>query len=296
MPQDASPPAAAAANAERETQHPNAAWLPLTPRSVAAFARAPLSRLLLTQLAFAALAAGALVWCLATAWCPTVRAAIAQLPDHGAIRGGTLDLPPSAAGTLAEGRWLAFVVAAEERRAAIPVADVRVELHRKHFAVCSLLGCLAFDYPAGWTAALNRRELEPWWGAWQPTLLAAVGLSVVVGLLLVWALLAAVTCGVARVVAFYANRELSGAGSWRLAGAALMPGALLLSAGIVGYGGGGLDVVRFAGVAALHFVVGWGFLLAAPFFLPRAAPAAPRVANPFAVPAAEAHHPPAPKP
>ena len=67
------------------------AWQPLTPRGVAAFARAPLMRLLLVQFIFALLAAIAVVWFLRTAWFPTVREAIENLPAQGEMKSGKLE-------------------------------------------------------------------------------------------------------------------------------------------------------------------------------------------------------------
>src|SRR5579871_2922000 len=55
-------------------QSPPAAWEPLTPYGVAAFARASLGRLLLVQLLVAIAAGGLTVWFLHHAWLPVVRA------------------------------------------------------------------------------------------------------------------------------------------------------------------------------------------------------------------------------
>src|SRR5215831_1390432 len=60
-------------------------WLPLTPRGVAAFARASWWRLLLVQFIFATLVAAAVVWFLDTAWFPTIHNAIRKLPARGEI-------------------------------------------------------------------------------------------------------------------------------------------------------------------------------------------------------------------
>src|ERR1035437_6936191 len=67
------------------------AWEPLTPRGVAAFARARLSRLLLLQFVIASLAAAAVVWFLSDGCFPTVRVAIRNLPAAGKIRASRLD-------------------------------------------------------------------------------------------------------------------------------------------------------------------------------------------------------------
>jgi uncharacterized membrane protein YgdD (TMEM256/DUF423 family) len=58
--------------------------------------------------------------------------------------------------------------------------------------------------------------------------------------------------------------------SWRLAGAALMPGALLLSASLVAYGLSLCDLVQLCFAFGMHFVIGWVYLFVSPLFLNRA--------------------------
>jgi hypothetical protein len=129
--------------------------------------------------------------------------------------------------------------------------------------------------------AFNRTKLGPWWGAWAPAILAIAAGLVAAGSMLSWACLATVHFLPVWLVGFFANRDLSLRGSWCLAGAALMPGALLLCAAIFLYGWGALDLVRLAVAAAVHVVMGWVYLFASPFWLPRH-PAAVMKANPFA--------------
>ena len=260
------------------------AWQPLTARGVAAFARASLGRLLVVQFVFALLAAATVVWFLHEAWFPIVRAAIKELPVQGEIRSGKLDWRGDSPSSLAEGRFLALVVDLNHEGQARSPAHVQVEFGKTDVKVFSILGFAFVTYPHGWIMAFNRTELEPWWGAWAPDILAIVAGLVVVGLMLGWALLATLYALPVWLVGFFANRDLTWPGSWRLAGAALMPGALLLTAAIFFYGLGALDPVRLIVAAALHVVVGWGYVLASPLCLPRhpAVPAAP--ANPFVVP------------
>jgi hypothetical protein len=98
--------------------------------------------------------------------------------------------------------------------------------------------------------------------------------------MVIWACLATVYALPAWLVGFFADRDLTLRGSWRLAGAALMPGALFLSAAIGLYGWGALDLVRLAVAAAVHLVMGWIYLFVSPLCLPRH-PAVTAVANPF---------------
>ena len=82
------------------------AWEPLTPRGVAAFARAKLGRLLFVQFIVALLAAVAVVWFLDDGCFPTIGAAIRSLPATG-------DIPLRQTG-------LAWRLAAIARRGKIP--------------------------------------------------------------------------------------------------------------------------------------------------------------------------------
>jgi hypothetical protein len=257
------------------------AWQPLTMRGVAAFADASLRRLVLVQLIVALVAAGSVVWFLHQAWFPTIGEAIRQLPPQGVLRSGRLDWQGPTPSRLAEGRFLALVVDLDHSGEARSPAPVQVEFGRSNCEVFSLFGCMQGAYPPGWAVAFNRTELGPWWGAWAPATLAIVAVLVVGGLMLSWAGLATVYFLPAWLVGFFANRTLSLCGSWRLAGAALMPGALLLSAATVLYGWGALDLVLLATAAAAHLVVGWIYLIVSPLCLPRCR-AEEAKENPFA--------------
>ena len=215
------------------------------------------------------------------AWFPTIGEAIHQLPPQGDLRSGRLDWQGETPSRLAEGRFLAFAVDLDHTGEARSPAHVAVEFGRTDCKVFSLLGYVQGAYPRGWAVAFNRTELGPWWGAWAPAILAIVAGLVVAGLMLSWACLATVYFLPAWLVGFFANRDLSLRGSWRLAGAALMPGALLLCAAILLYGWGVLDAVRLAVTAAAHLVIGWIYLFLSPLCLPRH-PAAAAKENPFA--------------
>ncbi len=253
----------------------------MTPAGVAAFARATPSRLLVVETVCASLAAGALVCLLATAWFPVVREAIRKLPDQGVIRNGELTAPRLAPAILAENTLFAISVNPESRRRSTSVADVRVEFGKRECRIDGLLGALVFRYPRTWTFEFNRHDLEPWWGAWELMILGLAALLTVVSLLLLWALLGALYCWVPRALAFFADRQLSWAGSWRLASAALLPGALLMTLALLLYSLGLLDLVRFGIVAALHLVVGWVYLVLGALALAKAPVAEATAENPF---------------
>ena len=97
-------------------------------------------------------------------------------------------------------------------------------------------------------------------------------------------MLATLYCLVARMHAFFKDRQLTVLGSWKLAAAALLPGALLTAAGIVLYGLGLIDLLQFLFLWALHLMVGWVYLFVSPLRLPRASDAAAAPRDPFAKP------------
>jgi hypothetical protein len=257
------------------------AWQPLTMRGVAAFAQASLGRLLLVQFIVALLAAGTVVWFLHTYWFPTVGEAIRGLPPQGEIRSAILEWTGPSPARLAEGRFLAIAVDLDHTGEARSPAHVQVEFGRRDFKVYSLLGDFQSAYPHIRAVAFNRTELWPWWGAWAPAILVIVAGLVAVGLMVSWACLATVYCLPARLIGFFANRDCSLGGSWRLAGAALMPGALLMCAAVCMYGWGALDLLRLAVTGGVHLVVGWVYLFVSPLCLPRL-PAVALKDNPFA--------------
>lgn len=259
------------------------AWEPVTPPGVAAFASASLRRLFGVQFLFALAAASVLVWFLKTAWYPTITTAVLQLPAQGEIHDGTLEWPGASPQLLAEGNFLAFVVDLDHEGQLRSPAHIQIEFGRRDVCLYSLFGCAQLAYPPGWIFPFNRAELEPKWGAWRPPVLWLAFGGALIFLMANWFVLATLYCLPVWLVGFFANRNLSLAASWKLAGAALMPGAALLTATIFFYGLGSLDPVQLVAGFAAHFVTGWIYLFAAPLFALRIESAAgASVKNPFA--------------
>ena len=260
------------------------AWQPLTPSGMAAFARASLGRLLLVQLVVALFAGVTVAWVLHHAWFPVIAQGLHQLPDEGEIRAGRLQGEFNAPECLSENRFLALAVDRKHEGQARSPAHVAFEFGETDVKVLSLLGYSGAGYPAKWRIAFNRSELEPWWGAWSPALLAATVALVVIVLMSCWAILASLYFLPAYLVAFFGNRDSDLAGAWRLAAIALMPSALFLTAGIWFYGLAIIDLIGLFVSVAIHFVLGWVALLLAISRLPRHPEAVSAKANPFAAP------------
>ena len=262
-------------------QEPRTPWQPFTPGGIAAFTQAPLGRLLGVQLGMALVAAGTMAWFVQTAWCPVITAAIGRLPDQGELRSGQLDWHGPVKQVLAENRFLALTVDLEHAGEVRSPAHMQFELGKRNVQIQSLFGFTRVAYWRGWIVPCNRVDLTPWWGAWRPPLLGVLVAGVTVVLILNWALLASLHFVPAWLIGFFANRALSLPGSWRLAGAALMPGAVLMSAAIVLYRWGTLELVGLMVATALHILLGWAYLLAGVLSVARHPSVSALQGNPF---------------
>jgi hypothetical protein len=246
------------------------AWEPLTPRGVAAFARAKLGRLLLVQCIVALLAAAAVAWFLDDGVFPTISGAIQNLPADGEIRSGKLGWHGGPSQMLAEGKFLAFDVDLDHSGQIHSTADVQIEFGKDSIRIFSLLpGYSEIVYVPDGGAPFNRTELEPLWGAWAAEILFLAAAAVTVGLLASWWLLATIYFLPVWLLGFFANRDLNFRECWKLSGAALLPGALLMAAGVLLYDLGWLDLVSLGFVFAAHFALGWIYLFLSQLFLPR---------------------------
>ncbi|HVU27830.1 MAG TPA: hypothetical protein VHG71_08865 [Verrucomicrobiae bacterium] len=245
------------------------AWEPLTPRGVAAFAHAKFSRLLFVQLIFALLAAAVVVWFLYDGCFPIMQTAIHNLPDDGKISSGKLDWRGDSPQLLAEGRFLAFDVdlnhSAQIRST---VADFQIEFGKETIRVFSLLGYADFQYPEN-SLSFNRPELEAFFGAWQAEILIAAATAVIIGLFFSWAALATIYFLPVWIWGFFINRNLNPIASWKLSGAALMPGALLLTTAIFAYTYGFIGLIPLAFVFGAHLILSWIYLPLSCAFAPQ---------------------------
>ncbi|MBI4327471.1 MAG: hypothetical protein HY674_19740 [Chloroflexi bacterium] len=270
-------------------------WQPLTFGGVARFAQTTWTRLLAMKLAMAVLAAAIIVWFLAGAWIPAVRQTIRQLPAPSGIRDGKLQWPGTAPVRLAEGKYLSILVNPGQGMDMGQTADLQWEFRGEELRFRSFFGYVSVPYPKGWIIALNRSELEPWWGAWEPAVLAGAGVLAAGSLLLGWSVLATVYLWLVLVVAWLADRQANRATAWKLGSAAQMPGAALMSGAILLYGLGQLPLVGLLVVGLLHIAVGWVYLLLSPLRLPRLSVSVSLSQNPFqatkAEPDAESHKP-----
>jgi hypothetical protein len=271
---------------EPPVDQPPIAWQPLTPLGVGLFARAKVRRLFLVQFLAALCSAAAFVWALNVCWFPTIVSAIDQLPSKGSIQGGRLSWLGQSSQMLAESRFLAFTVDLTHTGQARSPAHLQIEFGQTNFLACSVLGCLQIPYPPSYTIGFNLQQLKPWWGAWAPIILALVGMAVVLGLMLCWCILATLYCLPAWLLALYSDRELTLSGSWRLAGASLVPGALMMTVAFCLYRLAQIDPLRLMAAFALHFLLGWVYLVLGTLASPKLGTSFNRRTNPFRFPTA----------
>jgi hypothetical protein len=238
------------------------AWQPFTFGGVAAFAGARMGRLLAAELAAAIMAAVCVVWFLHRAYCPVILQAIQKMPDTARLARGALQGLPDT--LIAESKFLAIAATPRSSVTIGQDADLQLEMRQNDFCAGSVFWPdwgLDLQYREDMAINLARSNLEPWWSAWQPVLLLAAGAATVLFLLLSWAVLASIYAAPAKFVAWYADRYLPWGGAWRLASAALLPGALILTAAIVLYGWSVIDLVGLSFFFAIHFIVGWVYMV-----------------------------------
>lgn len=253
---------------------------PFTPRGIAAFARAGFRRLLVAQFIFALLAAAAVGYFFYSACFPAVMAAIDNLPLTGQIQSGHLSWNGGPQ-MLADGPFFAFNVDPDHSgQWHSTTADFQVEFGRDTVRVITLIGYADFFYPSDHSAPFNQPQLDPLWKAWRAVILFLIMVATVVMLPATWWFLAVIYFLPVWLIGFLANRDLSLPASLKLSGSALLPGALLMTAAIVLYGIGILNLVSFCFVFAAHFILHWLYLLFGLFFLPRDSTATPK-GNPF---------------
>jgi len=260
------------------------AWQPLTFRGVAAFAHASFKRLFFIQFICAAAATASVLWFVDQVWLPTVFQAIRQMPVEGEIRRGQLDWRGPSPQLLAESHFLAFTADLSNEGSIHSPGQIEILFHQKDFKIVSLFGFVQYSYPPEYRIAFNQPELQACWGAWQPWIVAGATVLLLTTFFLMWWGLATVYFLPAWLAGFFANRDLNLGGTWRLAGAALLPGALFLTGTIVFYGMGYIDLVRLLLAGIAHFVIGWVYLIGAVVKSTTHPAAASEKQNPFSTP------------
>jgi hypothetical protein len=244
------------------------AWEPLTFGGVARFAAAPFERLLIVQGVFLVMACLASISLLGSLVFPAITEVITRLPIGSSIEQGELRWPANGPSRLFENRVVSVWVNLRGPAMESGSADFQIELRKNQLIMRSILGYLPISYPTGWFIGLNRSELEPLWGAWRPLWLGGLGLGAAMFVYASWIFLASIYTPIVRTLLFYLDKPVDILGAWKLCSAALLPGSLVMSAGCILYANLRISLVAFLLIIASHIVLGWVYVLAAPFRFP----------------------------
>jgi hypothetical protein len=256
---------------------------PITPRGMVAFAHARVGRLWIVQLLAAILVAVSVLWFFNDSCVPAIAKALRNLSGTGEIHSGELAWRGDSPKVLAEERFLAFDLDLNHTGRIHCTSDLQIEFGRDSIRVFSLFGSVDFYYPYNppdQIIPVSRDDLEPLWGAWLVEIQAIMLAVIVIGLLLLWNILATLYWLPVWMLGFLTSRDLSLGQSWRLAGASLLPGSLLLALGVFLYDFAVLDLIQFGFVVCAHLLLGWIYLFVGLLFLPHHAPQ-PARKNPF---------------
>ena len=103
-----------------------------------------------------------------------------------------------------------------------------------------------------------------------------------VGLLMLWAALAAIYAIPTGVICRFVEHDLPYLALWRVCCAAQMPGCLLMCFALLLYSLRAIDLVQWLFIAGAHLLLSWLYIFLATFFLPsRRRGGSGRRRNPF---------------
>lgn len=271
--------------AEAKTPQPESgarvtAGQPVTFGGVAAFGQGSWRRLFIAQAVVAGAGVAAVLILLFNGWLPAVESAIHNLPENAYVLHGELAWPKQEAVQLTDSRWLTVVVAPGNTHGFGKSADFQIELHGREARLYSMLGYVEMPYGKELSVQLSRPDAVPWWGARRPFFIAAAIVSTFLGLWLTWMLLAVLYAPVAKLLAFWTNRNTAWGQSVRLSAAALLTPAVVFGVAIALYGLGWLPLEGLIGACVLHFIMGWIYVAGASIRLAKKRDSEPAT-NPF---------------
>ncbi|MBL9134446.1 MAG: hypothetical protein JNK85_01195 [Verrucomicrobiales bacterium] len=243
--------------------------IPTTFGGVAALACGPV-RWLLSWQAFTATAIGAaLTLVLLLTWARDIEQAIADVGTAGEIRDGRFYPSTPKSWLVRNSSFLGIAVVGDPADEPISAADVNLWIEPEGWSMHSLFGRLDGRYPATLRASVDRVEMSGLWSAWKAPILLTFGLATTIGVLMTWVLLATVYSPVLRLVSGFLNRDVGLGDCWKLAAAALLPGALLMTGAFGLYATHQLALVGLLLASPLHILVGWIYCLGGVWRLPK---------------------------
>ena len=247
---------------------------PFTLGGVARYTQARPATLLGIGFLFALISGISLVSLFTVRWAPVLSEAMARLPENSVIAGGALFWPEPQGRSLAANSFLSVSAGSDAFDEGAPV-DLILLFGPRQVYLRSMLGVVSFRYPSAWTIELNRATLLPLWGAWELPLVPLLALSLAIGLMLMWFILAVPYSLVFRFFAGVLAKSLSFSAAWKAAVAAQFPGAILMSFVLAVYASGQTSLVLVFSAFAAHLALTLLYLVFTPVCLPKSA------ANPF---------------
>ncbi len=251
--------------------------MPLTFPGVAAFSLRSSAWLFAVWSLLAATGAGAVVWFLSACWEPVLENTIQSAPAELGLASGTLSGLPETPNQH-QNRFLSLVLGSDPDTLENMTSDIQIRFTQDGMEWRSLFGAWAHPYPPNLQLDLSPDTVLPWWRARRTLFFSAAFLVVAIGLILTWLSLATLYYFPLVIAAFFLDR--TNACTWRLAGSALIPGAVIMTLAIVLYGIHLLNLLGLLLATALHFIAAWVFAFGAARNLP-AAPQADPAGNPF---------------
>lgn len=251
----------------------------MTPGGVASYANAPLGQLISTQGAVAFLLWLTSMFYLSQSWAPAIDSTIEQIPLGARIHEGRLLIPSREPVIFSDNRLVGIVWAKEG--APGPTSDIEIRLMPDECRIATMIGYLPLPYPPYDSQPIEKDTLSPRWGAWRPAIIPLVAGAFTLFIWASWVVLAAIYAWPIRVAIFFRDKLTSRLGSWKLCSAALMPGALLLTAAILFYTLGRIPIAGLIIAFASHFVLGWIFVFSGAVALPLIPEAERMRGNPF---------------
>ena len=246
------------------------AFLPFTFGGIAHFGYARKAFLFTVELVIALLCSLSILWFVCDAYFPIVGQAIDSLPEEEVSITNNRLVWDERDGVLAQSPKLAISINAYGGPGKVTDSDLTLELAMRSFKIHCINGYYTeIPYQID-RFPLNHQRVTSWWKAWMGPLIFWVIFISFCSLVLIWQVLSFLYMFGVKLLAWATRRQVEWTGAYMLSGASLMPGALLMTAGILCYSIGCISLEGLGIFAAAHIVLAWIFLLISTLLLPKA--------------------------
>ena len=255
--------------------------IPLTFSGIVAFSARSASWLLISWVCIALLAAASTLGFLHGRWLPIIEKTFDSLPSTSMLEEGIIEPLPVDKAIQNQNGFLSVVVSGAPQPHGNLTSDFQITITPSEIRFTSLFGTLTSPYPSDTIVDLAPAFLKPWWKSRKPLFTAGAFASIMISLLATWPLLATVYWLPILFFTYIGNRAFGIGRTWRLAGSILIPGALIMTFGIVLYGFQLLSLLGLLAATGLHILIAWIYGIGAVRSIPRIAPVLSSRGNPF---------------